>query len=252
MSPPFRGPTGALIPTVDTREMREVDRVAIEETGPNLFQMMENAGRSLAITAMEMRAKTSDGPTVVLAGVGGNGGGGITAARHLANRGEEVVVAVHDADGLDDVPSFQLRLFGATSRDVVSFADIGRLRPALVIDALIGYSLHDAPTGAVADMIRWAGEQESPILSLDLPSGIDATTGIAPGPHIEADTTLTLALPKRGLINGAAGDLILADLGIPMETYRRAGILIEESPFGRRFRIPLERFEPADEQERAG
>jgi len=68
-------------------KMREVDRVAMDETGPNLFQMMENAGRNLAELAFE---KIGEGwrnaKIVVLAGTGGNGGGGICAARHLANR----------------------------------------------------------------------------------------------------------------------------------------------------------------------
>jgi NAD(P)H-hydrate epimerase len=237
----FYGPTGIAIPAVGEEQMREVDRIAIEETGPNLFQMMENAGRSLAITALEMMVKSHRGPVVVLAGTGGNGGGGITAARHLANHGLEVVVAVSDEAGLGEVAAFQLRVFEATGGRHIYSSDLEGLSPALVIDALIGYSLRNAPRGIVAEMIGWAGKQESPILALDLPSGIDATTGHAPGTYIAADTTMTLALPKRGLVNEAAGSLVLADLGIPVQTYRRAGVLLQESPFGDRFRIPLQR-----------
>jgi len=86
MSLEFRTDRGVLVPAVTTEQMREVDRIAVEETGPNLYQMMENAGRNLTAVALEM---LGDGSTesriLVLAGTGGNGGGGICAARHLAN-----------------------------------------------------------------------------------------------------------------------------------------------------------------------
>ena len=73
----FVTPTGILVPAVTTRQMSEVDRIAMEETGPNLFQMMENAGRNLALTAMEeMGAGWREACYLVLAGSGGNGGGG--------------------------------------------------------------------------------------------------------------------------------------------------------------------------------
>lgn len=236
----FCGPDGSVVPAVSEEQMRQVDRIAIDDTGPNLFQMMENAGRSLAGAASEMTTP-GEGPFVVLAGAGGNGGGGINAARHLANRGREVVVAVSDDKGLSEVPSFQLHVFEATSGRRVPFADLQTITPALVIDAVIGYSLHGVPEGIGAEMIEWANDQTAPILSLDLPSGIDATTGHAPGGHIEADRTVTLALPKTGLVNEVAGALFLADLGIPMETYRRAGIPLQGSPFRSGFRIPLQR-----------
>src|SRR5262252_6871963 len=83
--------SGIEVPVVTTEQMREIDRIAVDETGPNLFQMMENAGRNLALQAMEvLGAKWSRASMIVLAGGGGNGGGGICAARHLANRGLNV------------------------------------------------------------------------------------------------------------------------------------------------------------------
>ena len=82
----FSTPSGVEVPAVTTDQMREIDRIAMEETGPNLFQMMENAGRNLAEMAIEcLGANWRQAKIVVLAGTGGNGGGGITAARHLAN-----------------------------------------------------------------------------------------------------------------------------------------------------------------------
>src|SRR5262249_14288521 len=79
--------SGIEVPVVTTEQMREIDRIAIDETGPNLFQMMENAGRNLALQVMDiLGGKWNSASVVVLAGGGGNGGGGICAARHLANR----------------------------------------------------------------------------------------------------------------------------------------------------------------------
>src|SRR5262249_57998507 len=79
--------SGIEVPAVDSIEMREVDRIAVEETGPNLYQMMENAGRNLALLAMDLLGEGwRQADILVLAGSGGNGGGGVFAARPLAKR----------------------------------------------------------------------------------------------------------------------------------------------------------------------
>ena len=91
----FLTPSGMQLPAVTADGMREIDRIAIEEAGPNLFQMMENAGRNLALQAIEVLGPTwRERHVVVLAGAGGNGGGGICAARHLANRGADVTLVL--------------------------------------------------------------------------------------------------------------------------------------------------------------
>jgi NAD(P)H-hydrate epimerase len=143
----FVGPDGDVVPSLTESEMREVDRVAIEETGPNLFQRMETAGRGLAVIALEMLDDLGDGPVVVLAGTGGNGGGGITAGRHLANRDVDVLVTVTDPTSLGEVPAFQLRLFDATQGKVVGLDDLDGVTPVLIIDAVVGYSPRGAPRG---------------------------------------------------------------------------------------------------------
>jgi len=95
--------TGIEVPAVTTDQMREVDRITIEETGPNLFQMMENAGRNLALLAMETLGQNwAQAKIVVLAGSGGNGGGGICAGRHLANRGADVTLCLGASDRLGE------------------------------------------------------------------------------------------------------------------------------------------------------
>ncbi len=231
--------TGIEVPAVTTEQMREVDRIAIEETGPNLFQMMENAGRNLALLAMETLGQDwAQAKIVVLAGSGGNGGGGICAARHLANRGADVTLCLGAPDRLGDVPAFQRKIFQGTSGKEVEAKDLGQVAPDFILDALIGYSLRAAPRGVAAELIRWANGTKAPILALDVPSGVDSTTGHAEGDFINARWTITLALPKTGLLPEKTGKLFLADIGIPEETYRRLG-LPYTSPFGNRYRVPL-------------
>ncbi len=231
--------TGIEVPAVTTDQMREVDRIAIEETGPNLFQMMENAGRNLALLAMETLGQDwPQAKIVVLAGSGGNGGGGICAARHLANRGADVTLCLGAPDRLGDVPAFQRKIFQGTSGKEVDAKDLGQVAPDFILDALIGYSLRAAPRGVAAELIRWANETNVPTLALDVPSGVDSSTGHAEGDFINARWTMTLALPKTGLLPEKTGKLFLADIGIPEETYRRLG-LAYVPPFGDRFRVPL-------------
>jgi NAD(P)H-hydrate epimerase len=178
--------SGIEVPAVSTEQMIEVDRIAIEKTGPNLYQMMENAGRNLAELALQIPGKKWDEMNVVvLAGNGGNGGGGICAARHLANRNVEVNLCLARADRLGEVPRFQREIFEWTSGREVEISMLEELYPDLIIDALIGYNLTSLPQGAMADIIEWANGNSAPILSLDVPSGIDATSGKAPGIHIQ-------------------------------------------------------------------
>ena len=230
---------GIEVPAVTTEQMIEIDRIALEKTGPNLYQMMENAGRNLAELTLQIWGKKWDeSSVVVLAGSGGNGGGGICAARHLANRNVDVNLCLLKPNHLGEAPAFQRQIFQWTSGREVEIIRLEKLFPDIIIDALIGYNLTSVPQGAMAEVIDWANNSNAPILSLDVPSGIDATSGEAPGIHIHPQWTMTLALPKTGLVPEKTGDLWLADIGIPEETYRRIGIQYV-CPFGNRFRVPL-------------
>ena len=93
----------------------------------------------------------------------------------------------------------------------------------------------------VLDLIESMGEAHGPVISLDVPSGLDSTTGASPGESVEAAITVTVALPKTGLVAPTAGELWLADLGIPKDVYTRAGIHLPQSLFGARYRIRLHR-----------
>jgi len=220
-------------PAVTAAQMREIDRIMIEDIQIDLVRMMENAGRVLSELAISRFAPNR---VVVLAGSGGNGGGGLVAARHLANRGRGVrVLLSRDPSGLAGVPAQQYAILRRMGVTVVGLpecndpAEVSALADGadLIIDALLGYSLAGAPHGTVATLIRWANRQQAPVLALDTPSGLDVTSGAVGHPCIRAAATLTLALPKWGLLRAApAGELWLADISVPAVVYQRMGIAV--------------------------
>lgn len=243
----FSTVTGQTVPAVTTAQMREIDRRAIEGVGPNLYQMMENAGRSLAGVVMNrIPGGATVGPVLILAGSGGNGGGGMCAGRHLANHGVQTRVALAAVPPEDSVPGQQLELYRRAGGEVVALdlafepdrTVASDWRPVLIVDALIGYSLSHPVEGTMADALRNAERLGAPIVSLDVPSGVDATTGEIRGCAIVPDVTLTLALPKHGLACAETGELLLADLGIPAEVFIAAGIDYT-NPFGTDFVVRI-------------
>lgn len=231
--------TGIEVPAVTAGQMREIDRIAMEETGPNLYQMMENAGRNLASLAMELLGdRWNKAKIIVLAGTGGNGGGGICAARHLANRNANVTLCLANPLKSASMPKFQYKIFQHTPGKTIQFDALNDEKFDLIIDAMIGYSLKGVPSGAILELMRWANRTKTPILSLDVPSGVDSTTGETPGAFIRATWTMTLALPKTGLLPERTGDLYLADIGIPLGVYEQMGLRYT-SPFEKKDSIPL-------------
>jgi NAD(P)H-hydrate epimerase len=210
------------IPAVTADQMRQVDRAMVEDLHIELVQMMENAGRSLAALAQRLFGPAG---VTVLAGGGGNGGGGLVAARHLANRGVAVAVTLARAEHeLAPVTLRQgdiLRRMGVPTTSDPAAAD-------LVIDALLGYSLRGSPAGRAAELIERTNRQPAPVLALDVPSGLDVTRGLAGSPCVKATATLTLALPKAGLLVAPelVGRLFLADISVPRLVYERMGLRV--------------------------
>jgi NAD(P)H-hydrate epimerase len=220
-----------LVPAVTSAQMREVDRIMVEDLGISLLQMMENAGRALAQLTRIQLSGLNRRRVAVLAGRGGNGGGGMASARRLAIWGADVrIVLAHPSEALAVAPAHQLaslRAMGvpvhgpAEAASLVSDADV-------VLDALLGYSLDGPPREVEADLIRVANSSGVPILALDLPSGLDPDRGLPYDPTIRAARTMALALPKVGLLRpeaaGYVGELWLADISVPASAYERFGI----------------------------
>lgn len=230
------------VPSITTEQMIEVDRAMIENYGIQLEQMMENAGLNLAKLS---RARFLGGNPIgkrvlVLAGTGGNGGGALVCARRLHNWGANVeVYLTKSPDSLTPVPRWQHDIL--YNKKVPIYHDQLPQDQTwdLVIDGIIGYSLSGNPRGRAGELIHYANELSTAILSLDTPSGIGLTTGKIYDPVIRATATMTLALPKSGLMTSEnkalVGELYLADISVPPELYAipslgmKVGYLFAES-----------------------
>jgi hydroxyethylthiazole kinase-like uncharacterized protein yjeF len=206
---------------------------AAAECGVSTLQLMEVAGWQVARCAWQ-HIRGAAGVSVI-AGYGNNGGDGLVAARHLATWGCGVRVLVLASEArvtgivADHVVS--ARKCGA---DVVTDIDPAALQGViahadLIIDAILGTGLRSAPREPQADAIRAINESMVPVLSVDVPSGLDATTGEAFEPTVRATLTCTLTAMKRGLRRGdgprQAGEIWVADIGMPAVAWRQAGLV---------------------------
>ena len=238
------------VPWVSSQQMRDVQRVAQEEFGLEIMQLTENAGRAAGVLAQQMLGGRGRGQrVVVLCGPGNKGAAGLAASRHLSNWGFRVDPVF---SGVEDDASFTVR------RQMTILRASGVLEPAdsesseitveeqlagaeLVVDALIGYGLEGAPPGIAGAVAQLAIDAGRPILALDVPTGVNATTGEVSSPAIRACTTLMLDLPKRGVFEPASrshtGEVFVTDLGIPISVHERLGInvgsLFTEGPIVR-------------------
>jgi NAD(P)H-hydrate epimerase len=225
------------IPYLTTQQMIEVDRLMVEVFGIQLVQMMENAGRHLAVLARKrfLDGDPANKKVIVLAGSGGHGGGAMVSARNLHNWGAKVdVFLTKSVSELSGVIQEQAKILQTMAVKLRTVSDLKEdAVPDLIIDGIIGYSLQGAPRGAVAEMINWVNRLETPVLSLDVPSGLDAGTGEIHSTAIHATATMTLALPKTGLRQPGAenvGELYLADIGVPPELYENPLLKLQVGP----------------------
>lgn len=221
----------AEIPVVDGPTMAAVDD-ALVRLGFDLRQVMEAAGRAVASFARTqlLGGDPRGAQIVVLCGPGGNGGDGLVAARWLHGWGATVEVWLsHSPDPAKTIPFAQFDILRRMGLTIVEPVGRPRLPHAdVVIDALFGFNLHGPPTGAAAALILAANAHSGLKLAVDVPSGLNVDDGTPYAPCFRADATLTLALPKVGLLTETAaewvGQLALADIGIPPEAFALAGI----------------------------
>ena len=153
----------------------------------------------------------------------------MVAARHLHNRGAKVHI-IRLAGDLKDVPAKQWSSLENMGLHNEPYFELSQAD--MIIDALFGYGLQGDPRPETTVWIEKANAAGKPILALDAPSGLDTTSGRAGSPTVQADATMTLALPKVGIMKQSAsqyvGDLYLADISVPSHLYRKMGLEVGE------------------------
>ncbi|HSL79345.1 MAG TPA: NAD(P)H-hydrate epimerase, partial [Pseudolabrys sp.] len=202
-----------MIELLTTAEMAEADRLAVASGIPSIA-LMENAGRAVADAASRM---VQGRRVVVVAGPGNNGGDGFVAARYLAQRGRDVRVAfVGDRARLRGDAALAA---GRWDGPVVDVPAEGFAGYDVIVDALFGAGLDRAVEGLSAQAINGMNSARLPIVAVDLPSGINGTTGAVMGCAINAQLTVTFFRRKPGhlLLPGRlhCGVVEVADIGIP-------------------------------------
>ena len=214
---------------LNTQQMREADRRTIDEIGIPSIVLMENAGRQ-AVAAMESAFEDLATSHVgVLCGRGNNGGDGFVIARTLVQRGVETSVfllgSVADVRGDARTNLEVLGRIGLTVVEIsnaqeweLHFSEISRCE--LLVDAILGTGFHGPLSGLLETVVADVNGLGVPVVAIDLPTGVSADTHEVAGEAIDASMTVTLAAPKIPLVLPPAdthsGDLVIADIGIPL------------------------------------
>jgi hydroxyethylthiazole kinase-like uncharacterized protein yjeF len=224
-------------PLLDAPRMRAVDRWAIDERGIPSLELMERAGEGVA---QAVEALSHDGLLAVVCGKGNNGGDGFVVARLLRQAGREVtVVCLAPREELSpDARANAERLPGAPPLqfdEPAAREAIGRAEA--IVDALLGTGFAGEPHGAVGEAIEAVNAAPGRVLSVDVPSGVDASTGVLAGVAIEADRTVTFHAAKPGLWihpgKGHVGHTSTIHIGIPRGAPSQTDVgLICESVLG--------------------
>jgi hydroxyethylthiazole kinase-like uncharacterized protein yjeF len=209
-------------------QMQEIDRRTIHETGIPGIVLMENAGRGVAEVIAQRFAAVPSPRALVLAGKGNNGGDGYVIARHLQGRGWRVATLVlAERKGIQGDAATALSMLERCGGQVEFLDSDGALGKKLgasggftvIVDALFGTGLAKPVAGIFRQAIDWLNSQTSPVVAVDIPSGIDASTGQILGAAVKASLTVTFAFVKIGQISypgaGLVGELVTVDIGIP-------------------------------------
>lgn len=208
-------------PLLDAEQMRATDRWAIEQRGVPSLELMERAGMGVAA---EVERVAPDGPIAVVCGKGNNGGDGLVVARLLRERSREVeVVCACDPAGLSGDARANLERLPGAAPLRLGGGDAERMpaleRASATVDALLGTGFQGAPHGEVAYAIEAVNAAGVPVVSVDVPSGVDASTGVVLGAAVDATSTVTFHAAKPGLWIAPgkrhAGEVRTIDIGIP-------------------------------------
>ncbi|MBV8301603.1 MAG: NAD(P)H-hydrate epimerase [Candidatus Dormibacteraeota bacterium] len=213
-----------------SEQVADLDRASVA-CGVDVTQLMEVAGFQVARCAWQ-RLGGQPGDVTVFAGSGNNGGDGAVAACLLATWGCQLRLhALLGDKPLQGLLAQHLKAAAACGVEVMhqrNPAELAHTHADLLIDAVLGTGLHAAPRGLAAAAIRFMGQWGAPVLSVDVPSGLDASSGEAFDPCVAATITCTLGAMKAGLWSTAArrltGEIVVADIGIPAAAWEACGL----------------------------
>ncbi len=213
---------------VTADEMRNIDSQTIKEIGIPGIVLMENAGIGAVHVIIEKFPSPKFSKVSILVGKGNNGGDGLVVARHLINRGYKVnTYILSEADKFSGDALINLQIaqkMNLPMKFILSEEQLEEYKNIIsqsdfLIDSIFGTGLKGAVRGFAGNLIEFLNSTNIPIIAIDLPSGLDADYGRIDGACICADLTVTMVLPKRGLLlyPGAnfVGELKVADIGIP-------------------------------------
>jgi hydroxyethylthiazole kinase-like uncharacterized protein yjeF len=214
---------------ITPEKMREIDRRTQEEFDIPAAILMENAGRAVFQTAMEMLCDEQEKKVTVVCGRGNNGGDGFVAARHLMNNGIDVSIFIvadtKELKGEAKANYYRAEKVAKTMGKVVEVLNEKNLSSfggklggtSLIIDGLFGTGLAREVGEPEKSIIQLINDSQKPVLAVDVPSGLDAANGNVLGVCIKANKTVTFARPKTGFIGNEkyTGEMITADISIP-------------------------------------
>lgn len=214
-------------------EMKEADRYTIEKIGIPGMVLMENAGIAVVRALNEQFPPEEMRRIIVFCGKGNNGGDGFVIARHLFLAGDEVdIVLLGERKSLTGDAAANMKISQELGIPLFEINEIAELERAglrlddyeIIIDALLGTGIQKPAEGLYAYVIELINNSVSYVVSVDVPSGLNADTGGLIGPAVEADLTVTFAYPKICHIlppaEGNSGELIVADISIPDDAVR--------------------------------
>lgn len=202
---------------VSREKMSEIDRRAIEECGLSPSVLMELAGFQVADF---IRSEFSENIKIALiCGPGHNGGDGLVTARRLSSWGFNVEAHVVGEE-LAEVTE-RKRMIGENSGLSINKGDFPTAN--VYVDALVGYNLDSAPREPVKSAVEKINDWGAEAVSIDVPTGVDADTGERYSPHVSADFTVCLGMPKKKLYPRNSGKIYLADIGIPRKAVENSG-----------------------------
>ena len=215
---------------LNKEQMEKVYTEAIDVLGISRISIMDKAAENIADFIENLKPKK----VVVCYGAGNAGGVGLAVARIIHGRGVLVEVVMAEKKLKEDTIE---QLSSVRKAEVIEVGSVHAESGEVVLDALVGYNLTESPKGEYAvliDQMNNARSLGAKIVSVDVPTGIDSTTGFLYTPHVKADYTLSLGLPKSGMKEARKeiGELHLVDIGVPEKIYESLHIP-NEHYFGR-------------------